>query len=156
MPMKQPKQHKAQLQVVHDDQPQRYSLQAWENFVRRVGQRLQIDLTQPGKNVMLASPGTERKLMIASGTGCVAFAFCETTGKDLQPEVEIVFDTTDERGWSTDEVHYAPEIWNHFVSTIHRLGQDDTDAQYIGFDQFVGYVLEQVDRDGGFIEMPTR
>jgi hypothetical protein len=123
----------------------RKTSQAWELFVEKLAAKFQLDFTRVSVPIHVDIPGSAHCLVIQRGDGYVAVAYGARTGYGLLPEIQIVFDASNEVGWTPVEVQYSSELWQEFrysqgIFTEHN----GTNEEYVEFEAFVGYVLEKI------------
>jgi len=123
----------------------RKTSQAWESFIEKLAARLQLDFTLVSVPIHIDIPDSTRCLVIQRGEGYVAVAYGARTNYGLLPELQIVFDASNEVGWTPLEVQYSPELLQEFIHSqgifIESNGKNE---EYVEFEEFVGYVLKKL------------
>lgn len=121
---------------------------SWESYIDQLLSSFPIEFEQGYPSVTLEMPGTTLRLLVNVGDGCVAIACGPRTSYGLLPEVELVFDSSSEIGWTLIEARYSKELWRDFKwsrGIAHDAADDD---QYFDFGEFAKYVLHRLQQAG--------
>jgi hypothetical protein len=120
---------------------------SWESFIDKVLSKFEIKFDQGYPSVTLGIPGTTLRLLVNIGDGCVAVAYGHRTSYGMIPEVELVFDSSSEIGWTLIETRYSNDLWRHFKWSRGVTHEQDDDEQYFNFDEFAEYVLQRLQQE---------
>ena len=127
--------------------PDRKPSQAWELFVERLATRFHLDLSRVGMPMYMDIPGSTLCLGIQRENGYMAIAYGARTHQGLLPDIQIVFDVSNEAGWTPAEVHYSPALAKEFRDRKGFFRENNRKEEYIGFEEFAGYVLDKIKKE---------
>lgn len=120
---------------------------SWESFIDKVLSKFEIEFDQGYPSVTLEMPGTKLRLLVNIGDGCVAVAYGDRTSYGMIPEVELVFDSSSDLGWTLIDTRYSKELWRHFKWSRGVMHDADDDEQYFNFAEFAKYVLQRLQQE---------
>lgn len=128
--------------------PEKETHTSWESFIDKVLSTFPIEFEQRYPTVTLEMPGTTLRLLVNIGDGCVAIACGHRTSYGILPEVELVFDSSRELGWTLIETRYSKELGRDFKWSRGIAQDAGDDEQYFDFGQFAEYVLHRLQQAG--------
>ena len=127
--------------------PDRKPSQAWELFVERLSTRFHLDFSRVGMPIYMDIPGSILCLGIQRENGYMAIAYGSRTNQGLLPDIQIVFDVSNDAGWTPTQVQYSPAFAREFRNRKGIFRESNRKGEYIGFEEFAGYVLDKIKKE---------